>query len=176
MERIIDRLKKIYELSVRGEEQEALAAKHALDKLLKKHTLTFGDISDESKKERCFKVPSGTLLIFLQCYGHLFGKSRINDIYRYKGERNKWYAKLTDVDCVDIRSLFDFHLKLYTKEKKAVLKNFDSAYVFKHNLYSQEPVEEQEYETEVIETDFVKIYEIAQGLSDIKYRRLIENH
>jgi len=176
MERIIDRLKKIYALFLRGEEQEALAAKHALDKLLKKHSLTFSDISDDSKKERCFKVSKDALLIFLQCYVHLFGKSRINDIYRYKGERSKWYAKLTDVDYVDYQSLYNFHLKLYTKEKKAVLKNFDSAYVLKHNLYSQEPVQEQEYETEVSEADFLKIYEIAQGLSDMKYRKQIENH
>ena len=176
MERIIDRLKKIYELSLRGEEKEAIAAKHALDKLLKKYSLTFSDISDESKKVRCFKVPSDALLVFVQCFGHLFGKSRINDLYRYKGERNKWYANLTDMEYVDFQSLYNFHLKLYKKEKKAVLKNFNSAYVYKHNLYSQEPVEDQEYETGVSETDFLKIYEIAQGLSDIKYRKQIENY
>jgi 3'-phosphoadenosine 5'-phosphosulfate sulfotransferase len=89
MELIIEKLKKIKELSERGINGEAKAVKAALEKLLAKYSLTVESLSSETKTSCCFKArKDNEIAVLFMCILKISGKSTVEKMYRLEGEKN----------------------------------------------------------------------------------------
>jgi hypothetical protein len=118
-----ERLRKIYELSVKGVGGEREAAQKLLQNLLKKHGLTLDAITDEAKTERQFK-PKDILYKRLLC--QIISKVTNSDdraIYTYK-RRQGLFIELTAAEFIEVDLLFTEYSQSFGKEQDTLLKAF----------------------------------------------------
>lgn len=147
MESIIEKARKILALVEQGVDGEVQAAKCALEALLAKHGLTIEDLKNEKRERREFSVKSSNeALIFNHCIINRFGHNSYvwDNHYTYKRDYRHVYADMTDIEYLDFKPFFEFHVKQYRKELKKMLETVKSAYVNKHNLFDPNPSEEKE--------------------------------
>jgi len=130
-ESLIDRAKKIYELSVRGIDGEKENAKRMLDLFLKKYGLTLEEIAGDVRKSRVFKISSNDdefLLI------HSVKVTCDSGIYKSVVEKYR-VVDLTDYEFIQVSELYEFHKQNFKTEKKKVINSFEQAYYHKHGLF-----------------------------------------
>jgi len=169
MELIIEKLKKIKALAEQGYEGEAQAAKLALEKLLKMHGLTLADLNDSVKKERCFlaKSENDKAALIMCCYKI----AKFNSVYGYKSEPNNYFIELTDYEFAELSVLYDFHKRNIQKEFKQFTKDFQSAYQYKHNLFSSEKIEGGRKTTA---EEIIKIQKFASEMQDVVFYKQLK--
>jgi hypothetical protein len=137
MELIIEKLKKVKELADRGEAGEALVAREKLHILLNKYGLSIEDLEDVQIHQYKFKyVTAAEMDIIIQCLTKVLDKPRLSYSY-YKDKKKEFFVKMTEWQYIEAKGLIEFHVKQFRKELKAQMKALVSAYVNKHDLFSQ---------------------------------------
>lgn len=125
MDSIIEKARKVLALVEQGVEGEAQAAKFALEALLKKHGLTIEDLKNEKRERREFSIKSrNEILIFNHCIINMFGHSSAvwGRTYTYKRDYRHVYAEMTDIEYLDFKPFFEFHIKQFRKELKKMIE------------------------------------------------------
>ena len=172
METIIEKLNKIKNLAEKGIAGEALAAKRALENLLKKYNLTMEDLTNDIKKVQCFTAKNtNERAVFLMCCFKIIGADRSQKIYNYKGKSNTLYLELTDYEYAEISQFYEFHRKNINKEFKIMISTFQQAYQCKHDLYSFTKIE---HPKELTVAEIIKIRQLASTMEDVTFYKAIK--
>ena len=136
-----EKLQKLYELAKRGVDGERVNAEFMLNKMLEKHGFTIDDIDGEAPKDRYYKYTT-----------EMSRKLVLQIIYRVTERDNIWTlrgykevgSEVSDYEHIQILEQIDFHLQNFNEERKQFLKDFTSAYIQKHKLFSLNPKEKDE--------------------------------
>ena len=141
IETIKSKIQKLLELSERGEEHEAEVAKAKLEELLKKNNLTLEDISSVERKERVFryKAEEELKLLIHIIISYVGSKSEMYKAATYNQQAKMLFINLSDIEYVDIKNLFNFHVSEYKKEKKAILESLPYAYLRRQQIFDASP-------------------------------------
>lgn len=163
-DKINSRLKKVYELALRGADGEKEAAKEILDSLLKKYALTFDDLSDEIIRKYTFEFHGQAQKTLLRqiIYKVTNSKESCYDLcWDRSGRkcRTKIGADCTEAQKAEIEFLFDFYSRLYEKEVDIFL----IAFIQKHRLFGK--LKDGEEGTTHSREEYLKIGFFMDGLS-----------
>lgn len=131
---IIDRLKKINELALRGVDGEKETAKLLLDKLLKQYGLTETDLLDEKTETRIFSYNDICETQFLMNIIEVTNNKAL-DFY-IKRKKKKLLVDLTEIEYIQTLEVVKFYTKLYKKEIVKYKRNLTAAILQKYDLYS----------------------------------------
>lgn len=122
---------KLNELALRGEEGEAINARKAMVRLCSTLGVNLEDILNESeqKKEYVFNVGCDHLLkeLFFMCSEKILGDGEI----WYKEKNSHISLELTPSQYAELFTYFDFHKENFKKELKATRKRLLLAYLLK---------------------------------------------
>jgi hypothetical protein len=173
MELIIEKLKKIKELSERGIDGEAKAAKYALEKLLSKYGLEIESLNSEAKIKCCFKSrQDNERAVLFMCILKVAGEAGIKSMYVLKGEKSAGvYVDLTEYEFAEVSQLYDFHKRNINKEFKKMRDSFQQAYQYRHNLYSSDKIEGGK---KITREEIKTILKYASEMDEVKFYRAIE--
>lgn len=175
------KLKKILALAENGSAGEQENARNMLQDLLRKYNITIEDIACEVEKEYIFSKINNKMEFDL--WSQVIFKVRNVSTFNYfELNGGKYAIKCTEAERIEIENQFEFHKRLFRNEYKKQLKNLQeellSAYVNKHNLFSDCPVEEeQENQEEQQPIDLEKLQRILaykRNLSEETYYKMIE--
>lgn len=142
MDSIIEKARKILALVEQGVDGEVQAAKIALEALLRKHGLTVADLSNEKRERREFSIRSrAERLVFSHCLLNRFGRNSYvrSHSYTYRNDHRHVYADMTDIEYLDFKPFFEFHINRYRKELKKMQETVNVAYIHKNNLFDPNP-------------------------------------
>ena len=168
MNHIDKRIMKLYTLSIRGIDGEAVAAKNRLDELLRKYNITIESILREEPEEREFPTrPKADAQLCSQIVYMVLGKS--GKCGGYKGNPNR-FCETTDAEYIEISELLDFHKKLMKKELKGLLEKFRRAYYHKHHIFPKTE-EDEESPSNLSFEEQMEIIGMANSLSGETYRK-----
>lgn len=176
MNSIIDKAKKILALVERGQDGEARAAKIALENLLEKHGFTIEDIKQTKRTERKFAVRGKEeRSVFIHCLLKMFGrKSEVADSASSYKRDAALYADMTEIEYLEFKSFFQFHLQNYRKERNKLLANITSAYVNKHDLFAGD--DSSNANTDDVNWDEVyQIMKLSDTMNSVSYFKSIES-
>lgn len=115
------KLSKIYELVNRGEGGEKEAAKHALDRLIKRHNLTENDIETILLKKYSFKYSNNLEdWLFNQIHKY-FLPNKCLEAYRITSGTREIQASFEYVDYVVISTAYEYFRKHMMTQYKAII-------------------------------------------------------
>ena len=165
MSNIKERLKKLYELSIRGVGGEKEQAEAILKKLIKKYGVSTDELDEEIIKEYKIKYSGETeRKILNQIVYKVTNETGNSFSYVYKKSGRDCRTILgvccTEAQKIDIEFLFDFYKRLYKKELEAFLL----AFIHKHNLFGK--LKEGERGAQLSPEEEAKLYAMMRGLSD----------
>lgn len=170
-----ERLKKLYALAMRGVDGEKEQAQTILEKLLKKYSMTLDELDDDiiSDYELEYHGAEQETLLRQTIYKvtddeNCFGSMR----YTYSGRkcRTKLYVTCTAAEKAEIEFLFAFYVRVWEKEREALLQ----AFIQKHSIFGN--LKDGEEGTELSPEELVKIYSLMGALSDETPLKAIEAH
>lgn len=128
---IHNKVKKLQAMIDGGTEHEIDVAKQKLYKILKKYDLTLDDLVCEERTPRYFK------------YRNRYQRKLINqlfavmypdlDVYKVKSSE-ELVIYLTNAEYAPLNEQYEFHVKQMQTEMDAVLEDFYTAYINKHDL------------------------------------------
>ena len=164
-DKIIEKLKKIAALAEQGVGGEKTNAVIILERLLKKHDLTWEDLKDEDKTA-----------IYYFTYKNRWEKSILfacadratNGIktYRQVRSRNKLGLEMTPIQNIEFCCLWEYYKRLWRKE----IKRMTTAFVLKHHLYIDSSEEDDDKSRNKLSAEEIeKIRIMIYGLSESKY-------
>lgn len=165
MDNIIDRLKKIQALALKGVPGgEREAAQALLEKLMKKYNVSLEDIEEKKISRKIFEFhgPEQEHLLMQTIY-KVANTKEIYDLRNSKTgrlQKNMIAVFCTEAQAVEIRFLFDFYSDLWEREKKALL----SAFIQKHRIFGE--LKEGEKPSEISDEELAKMFSMMQCLSD----------
>jgi hypothetical protein len=180
------KLQKILALAKKGSEGEQENARNMLQELLSKYNITIDDIADdiacEVEKEYIFRKINNKMEFKLWTQ-IIFKVRNVHSFKYFELKGGKYSTKCTEAERIEIENQFGFHKRLFRNEYKKQLKNLQeellSAYVNKHNLYSNCPDEEEQYNPEEQQPiDLEKLQRILaykRNLSEETYYKMLEN-
>ena len=184
MDSIIEKARKVLALVEQGVEGEAQAAKFALE-ALKKHGLTIEDLKNEKRERREFSIKSrNEILIFNHCIINMFGHSSAvwGRTYTYKRDYRHVYAEMTDIEYLDFKPFFEFHIKQFRKELKKMIAATDemvkaqfiemiaatkTAYINRQNLFDPNSSEKED-DRKTSNIDMQELYRIIQIMDSME--------
>lgn len=162
-----ERLKKIYNLSLKGVGGEREQAQAILDKLLKKYELSLDDIDDEDTASYDYELKyhgeEQLRILHQTIYKVLNSTDEIYDIrYTSSGRLccNRMVVHCTAIQKVEIEFLFDFYKRIWEKDKEMLMK----AFIQKHEIFGS--LKEGEKPTELPNAEMLKISNLMKGISD----------
>ena len=169
LETIKAKLRKIAALAERGVGGERTNAKHLLETLLEKHHLQLDDVvGNPSEREQAmcwFKCTTKLEReILFGCYCRTLNKSEIS---YYRGKRQIGF-KLTRLDALEMRSLWDHFRPLFKKELKAQHERIAMAFVWKHELQTSGPSEGGESKP-LSRAELNALISLMQGMAPTRY-------
>lgn len=178
MESIIEKAKKVLALVEQGVDGEAQAAKLALESLLKKHGLTIEDLKDERRERREFSLKNRKeISIFYHCIANMFGKrSQVcENSYTFKHDYRHIYAEMTEIEYLDFKPFFEFHIKQYRKEYKKMIEAVSTAYVNKHHLFDPNPSDTEDggKKPKIDMQELYRIMQVMEAMESASYRKAI---
>ncbi len=160
-----ERLKKIYELALRGTDGEKEQAKAILDKLLIKYEMSLEELSEDKVEFYSFDYHGiDERRILNQTIYKVTGDiNNIFDVYNSRTGRKKKTQSgtyCTKAQKAEIEFLFEFYKTLWEKEKEALLL----AFIHKHDIYGS--LKEGEKGREISSEEIKKMALFMVGLSD----------
>lgn len=167
------RLKKLYALALRGVDGEKEQAQAILDKLLKKYNVTFDNLDDEVERE-----------YELEYHGKEQKRILMQVIYKVTDSKDAFYhlrysqsgricgtrlgVVCTATQKAEIEFLFNFYVRLWEKEKEALLQ----AFFQKHKIFGN--LKDGESGKEFSPEELLKLELMMKGLSDEQPLKQIE--
>lgn len=184
-EKVLEKLRKLYRLSIQGVGGEAENATMMLNQFLEKYGMTIQDIDENVKSLQSFYIKKKLHTLLCNCFVNYFGGNErfTKDLHVYNLRGNSRQLKV-EIDCTpwefaEFQALWEFHSTNYEKEWRKIRKTFASAYISKHNLYAQERddwfnkmMAERKQQKPGIEEMFLR-EGLEMAMSDTKYRRQI---
>lgn len=166
-DRIIDKIIKLKELVDRGLDGEASNAKRVLENLCKLHNVNIEDLFKEEKKRYVFKIKYNNKFdkqLLFQCYAKVTNKKNIS-WYSSKSRPNIIEFELTRVEYIDLKGMFEFYRKEWSKIMKSSLNDLFDAFISKNEIsYNQE---DNEHKTLTLE-DWERISRIQNLMSTME--------
>ena len=150
---------KLNELALRGEEGEAINARKAMVRLCS----TLG----------VFNVGCDHLLkeLFFMCSEKILGDGEI----WYKEKNSHISLELTPSQYAELFTYFDFHKENFKKELKATRKRLLLAYLLKHNIYvGNDDGTDKELSSEERRNAW-KTLQMVDGLENVSYLKSLED-
>lgn len=168
-----ERLKKLYALAMRGVGGEKETAQAILDKLLKKYAMTIDDLDEEviQEYELEYHGKEQDRILMQTVYKVTDEKDTFNHLqYTYSGRacRTRLRVRCTAAQKAEIEFLFSFYVRLWEKEKEALLQ----AFFQKHRIFGN--LKEGESGEELSGEELEKMYALMHGLSDEQPLKQIE--
>jgi hypothetical protein len=145
-EKTINLLKKLKELSERGIGGEKDNAARMLEKLMKKHGLTFDDLAEEEIKEIELEYHNAEeAALIRQVVYKVLGTSEAAQkavfVYRYgKGKRSKKLIRCTPSEAAQIILLYNFYRDLWETERAKLFE----AFIQRNSIFGKSTEEEKE--------------------------------
>lgn len=176
LESILDKARKVLALAERGVGGEALAAKAALDALLKKHGLTIDDLRTTRRVERKFTIRGKEeRSVVLHCLLKMFGRE--SDVTKSAGKYKRdpaVYVEMSDVEYLDFKPFFAFHMRQYRKERKKLMDTITTAYVNKHRLFADDGPEAPKDMSDIDWETLYQVMKVSHTMDDVSYYKVIE--
>lgn len=168
-----ERLKKLYALAMRGVGGEKETAQAILDKLLKKYAMTLDDLDEEviQEYELEYHGKEQDRILMQTVYKVTDEKDTFNHLqYTHSGRacRTRLRVRCTAAQKAEIEFLFSFYVRLWEKEKEALLQ----AFFQKHRIFGN--LKEGESGKELSDEELEKMYALMHGLSDEQPLKQIE--
>lgn len=168
-----ERLKKLYALAMRGVGGEKETAQAILDKLLKKYAMTLDDLDEEviQEYELEYHGKEQDRILIQTIYKVTDEKNTFNHLqYTHSGRacRTRLCVRCTAAQKAEIEFLFSFYVRLWEKEKEALLQ----AFFQKHRIFGN--LKEGESGKELSNEELEKMYALMHGLSDEQPLKQIE--
>lgn len=160
-----ERLKKLYALALRGVDGEKEQAQAILDKLLKKYAMTLDDLDDEVIQEYDLEYhgKEQDRILMQTAYKVTDDKNAFNHLqYNHSGRacRTRLRVRCTAAQKAEIEFLFNFYVRLWEKEKEALLQ----AFFQKHRIFGN--LKDGESGAELSPEELLKLELMMKGLSD----------
>lgn len=160
-----ERLKKLYALALRGVGGEKEQAQAILDKLLKKYAMTLDDLDDEVIQEYDLEYhgKEQDRILMQTAYKVTDDKNAFNHLqYNHSGRacRTRLRVRCTAAQKAEIEFLFSFYVRLWEKEKEALLQ----AFFQKHRIFGN--IKDGESGAELSPEELLKLELMMKGLSD----------
>lgn len=174
-ERIIDLLRKIKALADKGVGGEKETAQERLQFLMKKHGISYDDISDTVRKTFKIRLRKEDFRLFNQILGNVCGNRTNYEFHRTKyfptGFFDSYEVKCTDSQWLEVNAKFDFYLKAY----KDNLELMYSAFIHKNNLYVEREGDDDTELTPEEMDRLLKMVAMASGLQDHTFQKRLTN-
>jgi len=166
-ERIIEKLRKILELSRMGIAGEKETAKLALERLLDKYGLEVEDLDALDKRRYDFPfVSKYERHLFVQIYAMVCNATQFaGGQYRRK---KCLVVELTPLQYAEISLLW----KVYRAALKEEFEKTFDAFIMKHNLYAPGNISEDELSSEELER-LRKVSSMARSMDDVSIPRAL---
>lgn len=160
-----ERLKKLYALAMRGVGGEKEQAQAILKKLLKKYAMTLDDLDEEVIQEYDLEYhgKEQDRILMQTVYKVTDSSDSFSHLqYNHSGRacRTRLRVRCTAAQKAEIEFLFSFYVKLWEKEKEALLQ----AFFQKHCIFGNP--KEGESGKELSDEELEKMYALMHGLSD----------
>ena len=165
MSDIKERLKKLYELAIRGVGGEKEQAEAILKKLIKKYGVSMDELDEKIIKRYKIKYSGAAeRKILIQIVYKVTNETGCSFDFVYK-KSGRACRTILGLDCteaqkIEIEFLFDFYKKLYKKELEAFLL----AFIHKHDLFGR--LKEGEHGAQLSPEEEAKLYAMMKGLSN----------
>lgn len=129
-----ERLKKLYALAMRGVGGEKETAQAILDKLLKKYAMTIDDLDEEviQEYELEYHGKEQDRILMQTVYKVTDEKDTFNHLqYTHSGRacRTRLCVRCTAAQKAEIEFLFSFYVRLWEKEKEALLQRLTAQHL-----------------------------------------------
>ena len=163
-ERLLDRLRKVRELALRGSEGERASAQQLFDEMVQKYNLQDYNFDDELVETFMFKYHGKQQLRLLtQIYYKVTNTTTLRQLTnKNTGRRLRTVVagQCTEAQCIEINFMFDFYLKLLTEEEEL----FFTAFVQKHKLFgeTQDGARQDKIDVDQIR----RMYKMMAGMKD----------
>jgi len=160
-----ERLKKLYALAMRGVGGEKVQAQAILEKLLKKYAITLDELDEKTVK-----------YYELEYHGKEQESLLKQTIYKITDDKNSFYnlcytnsgrkcktrlgVHCTAAQKAEIEFLFSFYIRVWEKEREALLQ----AFIQKHRIFGN--LKDGERGEELSPEELQKMYALMGGLSD----------
>ena len=161
-------------------QEEADAAKRALERKLSRYNLKLEDIVNKVEERRiyCFKYSSKEeKQILIQCVANLWGSE--NEIfqksYRYKNGKMEMYFPLTKFEFICLKEFFDFHKNEFKRQFELMKEKLLLAYIENQSIYDISPKEGKSKRSKLSMKDIMDIAKMASVMKPSKFRKTIEN-
>jgi hypothetical protein len=177
LEKIKDKLIKLKELAERGYQGEAIAAKEALDRLLKKYNLTMESLGAEEKKWYWIKTGRKEYKrkLLFQCYYNVFDLREAT----YKRYKDEIGFKITTYEYAELINAYEWHKANFEKELKRTEKDLFSAYCYKHDIYPQTDNDDdddgEDNDSSLDLESINRILTLAGNLDNVTYRKQLSS-
>ena len=173
MENIKEKLLKIKRLAEDGELHEAENARRHLERMLEKYGMNLGDLSDESRSEREFRNGNKfELMLLVVVCSKMVGDERTRES-TYSPKAKVLHIMVTAYEYAEIRSMYDWHVSNFKRERSKMLKNIENAYIIKHGLYMDGPSDGGRKLSEQEKQEILEAVSMSRSLSDVYYRKQI---
>lgn len=160
-----ERLKKLYALAMRGVGGEKVQAQAILEKLLKKYAITLDELDEETVEyyELEYHGKEQESLLKQTIYKITDDKNSFYNLrYTYSGRKCKTRLGIhcTAAQKAEIEFLFSFYIRVWEKEREALLQ----AFIQKHKIFGN--LKDGERGKELSPEELQKMYALMDGLSD----------
>lgn len=160
-----ERLKKLYELAMRGVDGEKEQAQAILEKLLKKYAMTLDELDEDiiNDYELEYHGKEQDTLLMQTIYKVTDDKNSFCHLrYTYSGRkcRTRLNVRCTAAQKAEIEFLFAFYVRVWKKEREALLQ----AFIQKHKIFGN--LKDSEKPQECSPEELEKMYALMSGLSD----------
>lgn len=164
-DRIIDKVIKLKELVDRGLDGEASNAKRVLENLCKLHNVNIEDLFKEEKKRYVFKIKYNNKFdkqLLFQCYAKVTNNKKI---FYFTSKSNIIEFDLTRIEYIDLKGMFEFYRKEWSKIMKSSLNDLFDAFISKNEISHNQ--EDNEHKTLTLE-DWERISRIQNLMSTME--------
>ena len=165
------KLRKILALAESGIDGEQLAAKNKLQKLLLEHNLTLEDLADDGE-ENVYVFHKISNKIEQKLWAHVCFKVKdVHNIEFYSSGKTKRVFTCTEAQANEIAELYKWHKSNFKKELSKVTEELLTAYLMKHKLHSETPIEKDDSDSNkpVDLARLMRIMAYQSGMSDRSY-------
>jgi len=164
MESIKEKLQKIKTLSERGETHEAETARMRLEVLLKKYGLRMSDLEDTRMEEYRIRFKNRfELTLLVGAATAVIGSDRAGQL-KYVARKNLLMLEATPGEYADIVNMFTWHAANYRRERKRILRQLQTAYIYRQGL--EFPEKQQDADKEGLTEEEMKELREALHLSE----------
>lgn len=163
----MERLRKIYELSVRGIDGERENAQRKLAELLEKHDLTFEDLIGDERHKHVFTYKNNHEMNLLYAIVSKVLNSADIPAWKQSGKRKNIVFSLTAAEYVEVTLLYSEYRAAFEAETKNLL----TAFIVRNNIYRTDRDDERPERTLEEKLEIKRILEMALALNKVPIDR-----